>query len=83
VRSTQRDRVNPAEPEPAANDPVMPDDLMAEAKPVWERVMGESGAAGVIHAADSDILRLYREGRRCRGRPGGEGSSRARYARRS
>jgi P27 family predicted phage terminase small subunit len=57
----KRDRLNPDEPEPADNDPRMPADLPAPARRVWRRVMAEMGAAGVIRAADADVLRVYCE----------------------
>ena len=56
-----KSRINTAEPEPAANAPVMPADMDAAAQAVWTRVMREFGQADIIRAADQDVLRIYCE----------------------
>ena len=55
---TRPSRLNPDEPRPPANAPVMPADLDPVAQAVWDRVLRDQ-APGVILAAHSDVLRLY------------------------
>lgn len=57
---TRPSRLNPDEPRPPANVPIMPVDLDPGAQAVWERVLRDQ-APGVILAAHSDVLRLYCE----------------------
>ncbi len=54
-------RVNRSAPEPRPNGPTLPADMDASAQAVWQRVMREFGATGIITAADADALRCYCE----------------------
>lgn len=56
---TRPSRVNFLEPRPRAADPVMPEDMDAGAKAVWQRVVAEMASTEIIRAADSDVLRCY------------------------
>lgn len=57
---TRPSRARPGSPVPPNPDPVMPEDLSAEAQAVWRRVLADQ-APGVIRAIDSDALRMYCE----------------------
>ena len=57
---TRPSRLNPDEPRPPANAPVMPSDLSPAAQAVWQRVLRDQ-APGVILAAHADVLRVYCE----------------------
>lgn len=54
-------RINAAEPKPRNTSPTPAADLGAEARAVWDRMMGEYGHLGVITAVDQDALRIYCE----------------------
>ena len=57
---TRPSRLNRNEPHPPADVPVMPDDLLEAAKPIWERVLAAQ-APGVILAAHAEVFRIYCE----------------------
>lgn len=50
-----------SEPVPASALPAAPSDMSARALQVWNRVMLDMGATGVITAVDADALRIYCE----------------------
>lgn len=61
IKGTRTSRVNKAAPEPRQNLPVCPKDMDTVAQGVWERVLREYGATGVITGSDHDVFRGYCE----------------------
>lgn len=53
--------INYAEPIPGGGPLTPPEDLRAEAREIWERVVEALGPTGVLTSADKDLLRLYSE----------------------
>jgi P27 family predicted phage terminase small subunit len=58
---TRPSRVNYAAPVVPDRGPVMPADMTQDAKTVWARVMRATRGAGIVKAADHDVLRAYCE----------------------
>ena len=46
-------------PAPRARLPRAPEDLSAEARPIWNHVVREMRSTGALRSADRDVLRLY------------------------
>lgn len=48
-------------PEPAEGLPVVRDGMSDEARVVWDRMIADFGATGVLTGVDADVLRVYCE----------------------
>jgi P27 family predicted phage terminase small subunit len=58
---TRPSRLNGLEPLPRHRTPTMPKGMDDTARRVWRRVLRETRGAGIILAADTDVLRCYCE----------------------
>jgi P27 family predicted phage terminase small subunit len=53
------ERRNDREPKPAGNDPLPPENMSAGARVIWDRIIRDYGATGILTGVDTETFRAY------------------------